>query len=342
MSGWVTQLSKLAGDGTPAVLVSVAEAAGSTPRTAGTRMVVTADAAHGTIGGGTLEHRAIQAARAMLESGEVVHREPVALGPQLGQCCGGSVALHYEVISETPNWLGLLQSSLAADEPIVLVTDVTAPRRLAVTATSAAGDPALDTSAVVSQARRLLLGVVPETDDGLAYEIERAPALRIALFGAGHVGRALATVLSTLPGQLTWIDSRRDQFPDPLPPGVSQIVPDEPADVIDDLLSGTHILIMTHSHGLDLELVEGALRRGDFASLGLIGSATKRAQFEKRLRARGFTDTHLARLICPIGIDGITGKAPGEIAVAAAAQVLQCHEARDETKLVARGEEASA
>jgi xanthine dehydrogenase accessory factor len=342
MSGWVTQLSKLAGDGTPTVLVSVAEAAGSTPRTAGTRMVVTADDAQGTIGGGTLEHRAIQAARAMLESGALVQREPVALGPQLGQCCGGRVALHYEVITEIPSWLGLLHDSLAVDEPVVLVTDTAAPRRLAVTAASAAGDPALETSAVVTQARRLLLGGVPESEDGLVYEMERAPALRIALFGAGHVGRALAAVLSTLPGQLTWIDSRPDQFPDPLPGGVNQIVPDEPADVIDDLLSGTHILIMTHSHGLDLELVEGALRKGDFASLGLIGSATKRAQFEKRLRARGFTDAHLARLICPIGIDGITGKAPGEIAVAAAAQVLQCHEARGETKLATHGKEASA
>ena len=82
-------------------------------------------------------------------------------------------------------------------------------------------------------------------------------------------------------------------------------------------------LVMTHSHQLDLALCEAVLRRGDFAYLGLIGSATKRARFEHRLREGGLDDAALARLTCPIGVPGITGKSPPEIAVAVAAQLLQ-------------------
>ena len=148
----------------------------------------------------------------------------------------------------------------------------------------------------------------------------------------------MAAILATLPARFIWVDGRRGEFPDPLPPGVERIVPEEPADVIDDLPGGAHILVMTHSHAIDLALVEAALRRGDFATLGLIGSATKRERFERRLRALGFTDAQLARLTCPIGVAGIADKAPGAIAIAAAAQILQRHEAAQ----AARGEVLSA
>jgi xanthine dehydrogenase accessory factor len=83
---------------------------------------------------------------------------------------------------------------------------------------------------------------------------------------------------------------------------------------------------MTHSHALDLEICERVLRRGDFAFLGLIGSATKRAKFAKRLRDRGVADRQLARLTCPIGVPGIHSKLPAVIAVAAMAQVLELSE----------------
>ena len=342
MSGWVGKLAGFAADGTPAVLVGVATAAGSTPRPAGTRMVVTCDAAHGTIGGGALEHQAIHIARQLLTAGGAAARHvPMPLGPQLGQCCGGSVSLHFEAVVDAPAWLDLLRTSLAGSQVAVLVTDLESatPRRLVVTADEAAGHADLRASPVVTQARKILLGAAPAgLRDGLLFEPEHPDALRVALFGAGHVGRALATVLATMPCRLTWIDQRSDEFPELLPGSVEQVVADDPVDVIDELPSGTHILIMTHSHQLDLELVDGALRRGDFASLGLIGSATKRARFERRLRSRGFTDGQLSRLTCPIGVGGIADKAPGSIAVAVAAQILQRHEAAAATP----AEEATA
>ena len=338
MSGWVTDLWTALDAGTPAVLISVADAAGSTPRVAGTRMVVTAGATRGTIGGGNLEYQAIKTARELLATGAAMRLTPVALGPELGQCCGGRVALHFEALSARPAWLAKLRECLAPDEPAVLVTDTEAPGRLVVTATNTAGDERLKTPANLSHARRLLAGAAGEAPAGLLFDRETAPALKVALFGAGHVGRALAAVFATLPCQLLWIDPRADEFPEPVPAGVTRIVADDPADVIDDLPTGAHMLVMTHSHQLDLEVVDSALRRGDFASLGLIGSTTKRARFEKRLRGRGFADAQLARLTCPIGVDGIADKAPGAIAVAAAAQILQRHEAAR----AGRNEEMSA
>ena len=79
---------------------------------------------------------------------------------------------------------------------------------------------------------------------------------------------------------------------------------------------------MTHSHQLDLEICEGVLRRGDFAYLGLIGSVTTRARFVRRLRIKGVTREAVDRLICPIGIPGISGKHPAEIAASVSAQLL--------------------
>jgi xanthine dehydrogenase accessory factor len=83
----------------PAVLVRVAETQGSVPREAGTWMAVFADAIVGTIGGGHLEYEAIARARALLAGEAPGHADAllrVALGPSLGQCCGGVLQLRFE------------------------------------------------------------------------------------------------------------------------------------------------------------------------------------------------------------------------------------------------------
>ena len=80
---------------------------------------------------------------------------------------------------------------------------------------------------------------------------------------------------------------------------------------------------MTHSHAQDEVLAERILARGDFAYFGLIGSASKRRQFERRLEARGTSRARLATMTCPIGITGIVGKEPEVIAIAVAAELLQ-------------------
>lgn len=253
MSGWIDSLAKLAAAGEAGVLVTVVATQGSTPREAGTKMVVSATQCSGTIGGGHLEFAALSIARALLaQAAAGGEAAPVlrdfALGPSLGQCCGGAATLLFEAILPA-RW-------------------------------------------------------------------------QIALFGAGHVGRALVTVLAELPCRIRWIDARPEAFPAQLPANVTAEVAALPEDRVAGLAPGSDMLVMTHSHALDLRLVEAALRRRDLGYLGLIGSATKRARFVNRLAQRGLAAADIARLTCPIGIPGITGKQPGEIAIAVAAQLL--------------------
>jgi xanthine dehydrogenase accessory factor len=248
-----------------AVLVTVDETQGSVPRERGAWMAVFAVDVAGTIGGGHLEFDAIGAARRMLagEPGEPVRH--YALGPSLGQCCGGRVRLRFERVG-------------AADVP--------------------------------------------------ALEARLAPRLApLALFGGGHVGRALVNVLSTLPFAITWIDSRDEIFPAQVPPNVGCEHSDPVHAAVGELAAGSRVLVMSFSHAEDLDVVAACLRRqrerADLPYVGLIGSRTKWATFRHRLRERGFTDAELAHVTCPIGVPGITGKEPEVVAVSVAAQVLQ-------------------
>lgn len=324
MSDWLDTLRRL-GE-TPAVLVTVARIRGSAPREAGTKLVVTADAVHGTIGGGNLEYRAIALARELL-GGERPRLEAFPLGATLGQCCGGHVTLLFEpLIPARTGWLAWLDDSSG-----VLVSSADG-HKLWVTAAQVRGAAP---AGIADRARQRL--EADTTDlvelDGrvLLFEPIRPPDFHIALFGAGHVGRALVQVLAGLPCRITWIDSREDEFPAQLPAHVAQRVSDDPELEVDDLPPNSYILVMTHSHPLDEAICARALRRGDHRYLGLIGSASKRARFEKRWRRAGIDAAAIAGLICPIGIDGIDGKHPAEIAVAVAAQLLRIRSAAAQT-----------
>jgi len=332
MTEWLDHMGGFERWSEPVAMATVIRADGSTPRGVGARILVGSDNVKGTIGGGTLEYRAIGLAREMLESGEPVRRETLPLGPALGQCCGGQVDLLLERIeagAAVPPWSETLRAAQAEAEPAVIVTDLSAApvRHLTVTPWTTGGDKFVNNKAVVQRARRILAeGAETAEHDGMLFEVMRPKALRLTLFGAGHVGRALVNVLAGVPAHIDWIDSRAEQFPEGLPGNVARHVTDDYEAKIDEAATGGFFLVMSHSHAIDLEIVEAVLRRGDFAYLGLIGSATKRARFERRLRSRGLTDTHLARLTCPIGIEGIAGKAPAVIAVAVAAEILRKHD----------------
>ena len=252
--------------GRPAMLVLVLEARGSVPRAAGTRMLVAADQVCGTVGGGHLELQAIARARALLaDHVQTPQDQAIALGPTLGQCCGGALTLR------------------------------TAP---------------LDAAA-------------------LAAWPDEPPLFTLQLYGAGHVGRAIVQLLERLPCSVVWIDARDAEFPADASPAHIQRLCVEPVDAEVRLAPpGAFYLVLTHSHDLDLAITEAILRRGDFAYLGLIGSATKRARFFNRHTQRGIDAATLARLTCPIGVPGIPGKQPEQIAVAVVAQLLQVAAAR--------------
>ena len=230
------------------IRVRVARVWGSTPREPGAEMFVDRDCVAGTVGGGQLEYLAIDRARRMIGEGEREATLTVALGPDIGQCCGGKVELAFD--RERP-----------------------APR--------VAGPPVL-------------------------------------IFGAGHVGRALAVALKPLPLAPRLIDTRAVELAmaDPQVPATLSALPEAE---IRAAPAGAAYIILTHDHALDFLLAAEALQRNDAAYVGMIGSRTKRAAFAHHAAREG---VDLAALICPIAAGYPRDKRPEVIAAFAAAEIL--------------------
>jgi xanthine dehydrogenase accessory factor len=162
--------------------------------------------------------------------------------------------------------------------------------------------------------------------EGLAEKLRSGHA-PVALFGGGHVGKALVNVLGTLPFEVTWVDSRDEIFPPDVPDNVRCEYSEPVQAAVADLAPHSRVLVMSFSHAEDLDIVAACLlrlrARGDLPYVGLIGSRTKWATFRHRLEERGFSKQELAQVTCPIGVPGVRGKEPEVIAIAVAAQLLQ-------------------
>lgn len=248
----------------PQVLVCVSKTTGSAPRDAGAFMRVSREEIRGSVGGGHLEFQAIHEARQWLSKlsaetsasvGPWVQRS--ALGPSLGQCCGGVVWLSYEYLRAEVDW----------------------------------------------EKRR------PDLEPDL---------WPVFLFGGGHVGQAVAVALAPLPFSLTWLDSRE---------GYADLSVDFPQEELICAPSNSLVLIMSHSHAEDLNIVRSCLKRrrlepSSLPFIGLIGSQTKWARFQHQLYAQGFTHDECRAVTCPIGLAGISGKEPSVIAASVVAQLL--------------------
>jgi len=309
MREWLAPLADALVRGEGAVLVHVAELKGSGPREVGAQMLVTEGAVFGTIGGGELERAAMLKARELLRSGGAAI-ERYALGPELNQCCGGSVTLAFEPFAPADRaWVAKLMR--AAEDPYPLLRTVRIER-------TDGYRRDLSQEEVGESVFHVTLG-----ESGVEIR-ERVNPVKQALwlFGAGHVGRTVAPALAPLGFALTWIDGRTGQFPGSPLPGVRQLELAMPELAVDEAPPNTIFLVMTHSHPLDEAVCEAILRREDFFYLGLIGSNTKRARFVKRLGEAGISEELLERLVCPIGLPGITSKEPAAIAASVAADLL--------------------
>jgi xanthine dehydrogenase accessory factor len=291
-----------------AALVTLARVEGSSPREAGASMVVRPSGGfNGTIGGGALEFAALDAAQAALRAGRgPAFRRSLALGPELGQCCGGRVEWRVETFDardlDDLSTLAIAEGGGSTTLSARLGPDGRVERSLGPTA---GGE---------RRPTRL-------TDGGWSEAIGTS-ARAVYLFGAGHVGRALALALAPLPFAVRWIDSRREAFPAHAPANVALVFAPEPAVELAGAPDGALIVVMTHSHSLDLEIVAEALRAGRFGFVGLIGSSTKRARFLSQMRAAGLSPASLGRLVCPIGVPGLESKDPAVIAASTATQLL--------------------
>ena len=331
MRDWLQALEACVKAGRPSVMVTIADAKGSSPREAGVKMLVTEKATAGTVGGGNLEHEAIRIARQRMaggRSGSDLRR--FALGPSLGQCCGGNTQLLFEAATPRAGFMEPLRAFAQATEPAVLASPIenVASDKILVTAAQVIGNQA--PSGLVEVARALLnkpanAGARLWTDrDGRTFLLEQTPGQtgHILLMGAGHVGKAMAHIFGTLPFAVTWADDRPDQYPDAIPPNIKVCCTPNLERVIDDAPADTIYLVMTYSHDRDYALCARVLQRGDFRYLGLIGSDTKRARFEKTMADLGIERALVERVVCPIGLPGINSKQPSVIAIATAAQIL--------------------
>lgn len=341
MDDWLT-----AGAQGPAVLVTVAMVEGSGPREPGARMLVTPTRVIDTIGGGHLELRAIDTARAMLLDGRARRLERYALGPSLGQCCGGVVHLAFELADARQ--AALLDARRHEDswrlvaldgEPASALFDADG-RLLSWRLAARDGEPAgalfdadagLPAGAGAPVFARNRGTHVMQEQDGRRWlaDLVQAPRAQLVLFGAGHVGAAIVRALAELPCRVTWVDEREDMFPAQVPGNVAIEASDTPEALVAAAPAGASYLVMTHSHALDQRLAEAIMARADVGWFGLIGSQTKRKQFEHRLRARGADPARIDAMVCPIGLPGIRNKAPAVIAASVCAQLLAVWEAAD-------------
>lgn len=258
----VRDIANFARSGRPLMLIRVAGALGSTPREEGTEMLVAPDGILGTIGGGQLEFMAIDHARTLLADGAGDRVLDIALGPGIGQCCGGRVELTFENASQ-----------------VVL-------------------------EALLDRARQ-----------------SEQVAPTVCVFGAGHVGAALAKGLSLLPFNVQVIDVRAEQLKN-LPENVVIKASPMPEAEVRAAPPGSAFIAVAHDHALDFLIAREALNRADAAYVGMIGSRTKRAQFRRWSEQEDFPALALERFFCPIGGSSVDDKRPEIIAALTIAEII--------------------
>lgn len=292
-----------------AAMATLVAIRGSAPREAGARIIVMPDGSFtGTIGGGTLEWRAIaEAQRAMAQAAAPgLALSSIALGPELGQCCGGRVELALEVFG-----MERRQEVKALAE-----AEARGPFR---------------TRAQIFEGKPLVRAIAPGSSVPIGSATLHGGAIEegfgedpraLFLFGAGHVGRALVLALAPLPFAITWIDPRPDAFPALVPANCRCVRQEDAPGALGAAPDGAFVLVMTHSHALDLAIVHKALAACRFGYVGLIGSASKRARFLRLLGEAGVEGDVSAALHSPIGLPGIRSKLPAVIAASVASDLL--------------------
>lgn len=308
MSVW-RAAAKLARDGAGGALATVARTVGSTPVPAGTKLLVGPEGRlEGTVGGGCVEADVLAAAMALTEPRPIVltHHLNADLAGDLGLSCGGTVDIVVEPLVGVERYVRALDAAAVAEEGVVTTgLDWSAgPQKRF----SAAGDthgPAAELSADRS---------------ALVERIRQPP--RVVVFGAGHVGSAIARAADLAGFRVVLIDDRPEfadpkRFPDRLDvraAGVADALAAVP------LLASDAIVIATRGHRHDAVILE-RVAASAAGYVGLLGSRRKKAVITRALRTAGVPETALERVRCPVGV-AIGAETPEEIAVSVVADLI--------------------
>ncbi|WP_019457759.1 xanthine dehydrogenase accessory protein XdhC [Acinetobacter sp. GG2] len=316
---WWTDFVTWQVEALPMVLVTVVRANGSTPREVGATMLLRFNFQQqwqqsDTIGGGHLEFQAIEIAKAILSEMETCVRriERFNLSARLGQCCGGVMWLLFEKISP---------AAIASD-----LSEILQAWRAGQRIGRKVSHQYVSTWQTMDIQQQPSFEFHSGSSEEWQFSQQIKPyAMQVLICGAGHVGEAIVRCLLPIGVRVKWIDPRDDIFPSDLLQQVQCITTDTLDAEIEQFDRSGAILILTHDHQLDLQLCFTALKptAKPFAYVGMIGSKSKRAIFEKRMQVRGYTPETLQRLVCPIGVEGISSKQPAMIAIAVVAQLLQ-------------------
>ena len=292
--------------------IIIVAAKGSTPRGVGAAMIVTAQSQIGTIGGGAMEFQTIDSARHAFDkipaTGFMRFVETFALGPDLGQCCGGQVTVLFEVFA--PSIADELLSISA--EPDVMICHDIASQTLPQPITTTRHAPIFHKGA-----QRFIAPAAPILQP-------------LYVYGAGHVGRALIPLLQGLRLDIIWVDTTPNRFPETVPDRVLTVPASDMAVIARNAPQRAFHLVLTYSHQFDEAICHALLVKGDFSRLGLIGSATKKARFAKRFAQAGIAQELIDQLQCPVGLTAIKDKAPAHVALSIAGQVAQWLEETDD------------
>ncbi len=347
MFDWAKELQILLNLNQSAVMVSIVQVKGSTPREVGTKLIVTSEKTIGTIGGGNLEHQSIKVAQnLLLKKPKQTHQiEHFSLSAGLGMCCGGSLEilferLNFSDLSWLEPWVNCQQQKQDAILLSVLSKDQPTKKRVLLKNELLGGQKPALTKFLTHNVLEMAINMCNSskfhdqtqyfnTQNGPAIWLESSPKTlkTLFLFGAGHVGQAVASLLANLDWNIEWLDSRDNcveaQAIADSSTNISLHETDTPEADIDQAESGCDYLVMTHDHSLDFKLCQQILLKGDFNYFGVIGSKTKRKRFEHRLIDLGFSLEQLNKMQCPIGISGIHSKQPYAIAISVVSQLLR-------------------
>jgi xanthine dehydrogenase accessory factor len=276
---------------------------GSAPRDEGTTMLIWDSGQFGTIGGGELEYQVTRLAKKIIIDNKGSRIKKFSLGPDMGQCCGGAVELLIEILDETKVKFISVDDGFFA-RPVFK------------------DEKSLNVQALIKSYRNKSVPIKTSFKDGWLFEPVTKEKELVWIYGAGHVGTAIANILSKLSQfSVTCIDTSQDRYPDNFPKTVEKLITKNPGHIVQYAPSETHHLILTYSHALDLEICHQLLQH-NFATAGLIGSKTKWARFKKRLNELNYTFEQINRIICPIGEPSF-GKSPYEIAIGVASMLLE-------------------